>query len=139
MNLVFVKKYKLLVFTWLLLIGAIFFSIVDREWYTTFMACFTFFVTLLPFLFSKRYKIYIPPLLLSLIALFAYSTVFLGEVGQYYERFWWWDAILHLGSAIAFGLLGFVVLLIFFWKNILKQKLSELGTVPARIFLVKLF
>lgn len=111
------RKFKILYGTWLLLLGAFIFSLVDQEWYTTFMASFTFIITIVPFLFQKKYKIYIPPLLLSLIAVFAYATVFLGEVGGYYERFWWWDSMLHLGSAFAFCLLGFVVLLIYFGKE----------------------
>ena len=26
------------------------------------------------------------------------ASMFLGEVGDAYERFWWWDAVLHTGS-----------------------------------------
>jgi len=40
-----------------------------------------------------------------------FAALFLGEVRNYYERFWWWDAALHATSG---GLLGiFGVLLVY--------------------------
>ena len=35
----------------------------------------------------------------------------LGEVGDFYERYWWWDVVLHGGSAVAFGLVGSLLML----------------------------
>jgi len=40
--------------------------------------------------------------------LFAVDSLFLGEVREIYSRFWLWDVALHTGSAIVFGLLGFL-------------------------------
>ena len=39
-------------------------------------------------------------------------TLFLGEVRNFYERYWWWDIVLHTGSAVAFGLVGVILMLI---------------------------
>jgi hypothetical protein len=40
--------------------------------------------------------------------------VFLGEVHNFYERFWWWDTMMHGGSAIGFGLIGFILVFMMF-------------------------
>ena len=36
-------------------------------------------------------------------------SLFLGEFGDYYNRFWWWDVVLHSGSAFLLGILGFLL------------------------------
>jgi hypothetical protein len=35
-------------------------------------------------------------------------SLFLGEIRDYYERFWWWDATLHTISGLLLGILGFM-------------------------------
>ena len=45
---------------------------------------------------------------LAAISLFVFSTLFLGEVFDFYDRFWWWDILLHGISAIGFGIIGFL-------------------------------
>lgn len=42
--------------------------------------------------------------------LFIFATLFLGEIGNFYERYWWWDLVLHTSSGVLLGLLGFLVL-----------------------------
>ncbi len=39
---------------------------------------------------------------------FVFGTLFLGEVYDFYERFWWWDIVLHGLSAMGFGIVGFL-------------------------------
>ena len=34
---------------------------------------------------------------------------FLGEVRNYYVRFWWWDIVLHTASGFLFGIIGFLL------------------------------
>lgn len=41
---------------------------------------------------------------------FIFATLFLGEVADFYERFWWWDLALHTTSGVLLGLLGFLSL-----------------------------
>ena len=41
---------------------------------------------------------------------FIYATLFLGNVQEYYARFWWWDFVMHTGSGIVLGLVGFLII-----------------------------
>ncbi len=84
---------------------------------------------LLPFVVRKQFKIYIPTVFSLIIGAFLYATIILGEVEQYYQKFWWWDVMLHAGSAVAFGLMGLIVILIFF----------KLGKLTAPRILICLF
>ena len=42
--------------------------------------------------------------------IFIFATLFLGEFRDFYIRFWWWDIVLHTGSGVLLGLLGFILL-----------------------------
>jgi len=64
----------------------------------------------LPRLFERGYKIYLPVEFEIIIIVFLYATLFLGEVHGYYDKFWWWDLVLHTSSALAFGFMILYVL-----------------------------
>jgi len=66
-------------------------------------------ITLLPVLLGNRFKVYIPHEFESLAVIFVYMALFLGEVQGYYLRFWWWDVVLHTGSGLLLGILGFLL------------------------------
>jgi hypothetical protein len=103
--------------TWILLLGALVLALVERQWHTAAMAILTILLTFVPIVFQRWYNVYIPPVLVSFVAFFAYATIFLGEVSGFYQKFWWWDLVLHLGSAIGFGLVGVIVLLLLFGRK----------------------
>ena len=78
------------------------------------VAIATLALTFIPLVFEDFYDIKIPVGFTAAIIVFIFGTLFLGEVGDFYERFWWWDILLHTGSAIGFGLIGFIALFILF-------------------------
>jgi hypothetical protein len=71
-------------------------------------------LTLLPGLLASRIGLRLPPSFLTAIALFVMATLYLGEVYDFYGRFWWWDLALHFGSAMGFGILGFLLIFMLF-------------------------
>lgn len=108
--------YSMLYLTWFLLVGAFVLSIISGQWSIALLAVITLLLTLIPFFIQKKYKIYISHFFTSFIAFFLYASIFLGEVNKFYDRFWWWDLLLHLVSAIGFGLFGVILLLFVFGK-----------------------
>ncbi len=109
--------YGMLYFIWFLLIAGFVLSVISKQWPIAFMAVVTLLLTLIPLFIQKRYKIYISHFWTSFIAFFLYASIFLGEVNRFYDKFWWWDLLLHLISAIGFGLFGIIILLFVFGKN----------------------
>lgn len=71
-------------------------------------------LTLVPGLLASRIGLRLPPSFLAAIALFVLATLYLGEVYDFYDRFWWWDLVLHFGSAMGFGILGFLLIFMLF-------------------------
>lgn len=96
----------------LTLVAAIAAAVFYGSLYNLFISVITLLLTFLPTLFEKTYKIDIPLDLAFASILFVYASLFLGETHGFYERFWWWDIMLHASSAVAFAITGFIVLFI---------------------------
>lgn len=107
------RKQKLIVYLiWIGLAGAAVLALLAGRWSSALVAAATLALTFVPFVFEDFYKIKIPVGFTAAIIAFIFGTLFLGEVGNFYERYWWWDILLHTGSAIGFGLIGFIAMLI---------------------------
>lgn len=102
---------------WVLLIGAAALAIYEQQWDALFVTVLTFALTFAPLLFQRFYNVKIPVFFTSAIIVFTYSTLFLGEIGNFYERLWWWDIFMHAGAAIGFGLIGFIIIFMLFRGN----------------------
>ncbi|MBT8410816.1 MAG: hypothetical protein KJP02_03330 [Octadecabacter sp.] len=85
-----------------------------QAWPSLFVAVSTFVLTLLPGRFAGFFGIALPGSVLAAIVVFIFATLFLGEVEGFYERFWWWDVVLHFLSALSFGAMGFLLIFMLF-------------------------
>jgi len=92
------------------LLGAFVTALVEAQWMVAFVSLIALTATLLPWYLARSYKIYVPIGFEFVLVLFVYASIFLGEVHGFYTRFWWWDVVLHAGSGIAIGFIGFLIL-----------------------------
>ena len=84
-------------------------AIYERQWLNIFLILGIVILSLLPLVFRRRMQIYIPPPFEMLAILFVFASVFLGEIRNYYVKFWWWDTMLHTGSGLLLGIFGFLL------------------------------
>ena len=89
-------------------------ALIQREWSLAFIALATLMLSFAPILVARWAEIDVPPSFLTAIVIFVGATLFMGEVLDFYNRFWWWDIAMHGGSAIGFGLIGFVAVFMMF-------------------------
>lgn len=99
---------------WLLLALFMLDALVQRNWPLAFVSLATLQLSLTPVFAARWAEIMVPPSFIAAIVVFIGGTLFLGEVYDFYNRFWWWDLIMHGGSAIGFGLIGFVLVFMMF-------------------------
>lgn len=85
-------------------------SVRYRYWETLLSAFLTFVLLLLPTIFSKRTKIFIPSSIQIIILLFVFASMYLGVVHNFFYCFWWWDIMLHSISAFVLGYIGFLLI-----------------------------
>lgn len=69
-------------------------------------------ITTAPLWLGERLPVRIPYPFQGMVVLFVFGALFLGEARDYYERFWWWDMLLHTSSGLLLGLLGFMLIYI---------------------------
>ncbi len=118
-----VDSFKLLVnLLRLTLIVAVVLAIIYGSWFNLLIIVITLAFTFLPRVVEKKYKIYIPLDFEFVIIFFVYASLFLGEVRDFYGRFWWWDVFLHTFSAIAFCFLGFIAFFLLFKAEKIKTR-----------------
>lgn len=89
-------------------------ALVSGNWEIAFVALITLVVSIMPVLVAGYAGLVVPRTFITAIVLFVFATLFLGEVLDFYNRFWWWDIALHGGSAVGFGLIGFVAVFMMF-------------------------
>ncbi len=89
-------------------------GLVNGVWPVVFVTLAAVALTFLPGLLASRIGLRLPPSFLVAIAVFVLATLYLGEVHDFYDRLWWWDLALHFGSAMGFGLIGFLLVFMLF-------------------------
>lgn len=94
----------------LALVVAFVLAVVDYAWLTAFICIIALGIVWLPAWLARSFRVHFPIEFQLLLNLFIYSSIFLGEIRGYYTRFWWWDIVLHTGSGIALGFIGFLIL-----------------------------
>lgn len=98
----------ILLVIWAILLIEFALALWEGQWPLAFVAVLTLNLTLLPTPLFRRFGIRLPTSFLIGIVVFIFATIFLGEAFDFYNRYWWWDVVLHAGSALGFGLVGFL-------------------------------
>lgn len=93
----------------LILVGETVLAVLSQNWFTAFLTSMIIAITFFPLLFERRLRIHVPPELQLAAIGFVFASLFLGEIRDYYTRFWWWDVALHTTSGFLLGILGFLL------------------------------
>ncbi len=99
---------------WALLVLFMLDALFVGNWPLAFVSLATLVLSMAPVYVARWAEIVVPPSFVAAIVMFVGGTLFLGEVFDFYERFWWWDIAMHGGSAVGFGLIGFVLVFMMF-------------------------
>ncbi|HLP80157.1 MAG TPA: hypothetical protein VK158_05960 [Acidobacteriota bacterium] len=65
--------------------------------------------TFIPAIIEHNYKIILPIEVDFAATVFVFLSLVMGDVRGYYDRFWWWDIVLHSFSGLLLGLVGFAI------------------------------
>ncbi|HHI69700.1 MAG TPA: hypothetical protein ENJ91_01760, partial [Rhodobacteraceae bacterium] len=99
---------------WAILVLELGASLIEGRYSLAFIAAATLALSFTPMLFEDRFHIRLPVRFFAGVVLFVFATIYLGEAFGFYEKYWWWDVLLHGGSAMGFGLIGFIFVFILF-------------------------
>ena len=85
------------------------FVVAEGQWLSAALILIIAGILLAPTLFRDRVSVTVPYEFQLVILLFVFAALFLGEVRSYYDRFWWWDIVLHTTSGFLLGIFGFLL------------------------------
>jgi len=77
-----------------------------QSWINALLLVGIVILSLLPMLFARHFSVPLPAEFDLATIIFIFASIFLGEISNFYERFWWWDELLHLFSGLLLGMLG---------------------------------
>lgn len=73
---------------------------------------------------QKQYDIHLPRGLMAMIMVLIVASIVLGDAYGQYDRFWWWDDVLHLMSGVMMAMIGF--LLVYFFNARFNMRINPL-------------
>ena len=98
------------------------------------MAFVLLMLTLIPSFLEKQLQIDIPSVMEIIFLVFSILAFLLGEIGDFYIKYKWWDSMLHTMSGVLLGCVGFVFLNFFNNNNHIKT--FKLGAGFAAVFVL---
>jgi hypothetical protein len=99
----------LLIFLQLIMAAEVVVLLIRGEWLSAFLVIMIMAITIAPTLFKERLPVKIPPEFTILVIIFVFASLFLGEIQDFYLKFWWWDKVLHISSGLLLGIFGFLL------------------------------
>lgn len=78
-----------------------------RDWQYLGMSLLAMAAMFVPSMVEKRMKLDFPSEFDIIVVVFIYAAIFLGEANFFYDRFRWWDIMLHGFSGLIIGNIGF--------------------------------
>lgn len=82
----------------------------EADYFTTALtALVSTAVTYIPNYIRHTKFIAMPAVLQTVFTVFTFLAMFFGEVLGFYDRFDWWDSMLHFSSGVIFGLVGYML------------------------------
>ena len=88
-----------------------------------FVASLMFTMSISPHYFKAVHNVYIPVIFIYGVIVFIFFSIMLGQFGGMYDRFHWYDAFLHFLSSLVLGIVGFLIMYVFYSVNKLKLPL----------------
>ena len=88
-------------------------SIVEGRWENVFTGVLATLLLLIPSFVEHSFRVKLPATLEILAYLFVFCAEILGEIGNFYQLFPFWDAMLHTVNGFMFAAFGFCLVDIF--------------------------
>ncbi len=80
-----------------------------QEMFLVIVTAAVLFLSFVPAIISKSYKIRLPIEIDLLVTVLLYLHYVLGEYSHFYIKYQWWDLFLHGGNSLLIGLIGFIL------------------------------
>lgn len=94
----------------------------NGNFWLAFLAFLILVLTFSPSFIQQNWKINLPLELECMVVIFISFSLFLGELRNYYIKFWWWDILLHSISSFVLAFAGFLILYVLYTEKKIAAK-----------------
>lgn len=105
-------------------------QLLSNQWENAFNCILALLLFLVPAFVERNFHIEIPTMMEMIIYIFIYAAEILGEVGNFYIHFSWWDTLLHTVNGFNCAAIGFSML------ELLNRKGDRFNLSPLYLSLV---
>ena len=120
-------------FLQLAILGVLIGSLIESQWLVAFTAAAVLALTFLPAVIERQLSVQLPVEFTLVNTVFLYAAFGLGEVRQFYARYWWWDLLLHSFSALVMGLIGFLLVYVFYSTHRIRMAPGYVALSPSAL------
>lgn len=85
------------------------FLLYSGRWLAVFLVSMIIAALVAPGIFRHKLDADIPVEFHITAVVFMTASLYLGEVHSFYQRFWWWDILLHVSAGLLMGMTGFLL------------------------------
>lgn len=96
-----------------------------QNWVNALIVSGIILLSLAPTLFARQFSVELPTEFDLATIIFIFAAIALGEMADFYERFWWWDELLHLTSGLLLGMLGLCLIWVLNFNERIDLELSH--------------
>ncbi len=124
-----IKNKKMTIAFWimrLIVIAELVSALFLKNYLVAMQAVWILFLFMLPTLIERHMHIEFPTIMEVTLVCFVFAALFLGEIGEFYYRFPWWDIMLHTISGFIIGVIGFSLIRLLNESEKVKISLSPL-------------
>ena len=104
-------------------------ALLQRQWLVAFSGSVVLLLTFAPAIIEHRLRLTLPVEFTLITTVFLYASFALGEVRDFYEKFWWWDLALHGISALIIGIIGFLSIYVFYMTKRIQVAPAWIATI----------
>ena len=104
-------------------------ALFQRQWLGAFTGSVVLLLTFAPAMIEHRLRLALPVEFTLVTCVFLYASFALGEVRDFYEKVWWWDLALHGLSALTIGIIGFLIIYVFYMTNRIHVAAGWIATI----------
>lgn len=106
----------------IILIASVVYGFSLRDYFIMFSAVVAVIGSLVPLILARQWRIILPLELELAFTAFIAAHYILGELGGFYEKYWWFDLLLHDFTGFVVGMVGFVWAYMLFCTNRIKAQ-----------------
>ncbi len=100
-----------------------------RQWLGVFAGVIILLLTFAPAMIERRLRLALPVEFTLVTCVILYASFALGEVRDFYEKIWWWDLAIHGLSGLMMGLIGFLIIYVFYMTHRVEIAAGWIATI----------